>query len=446
MRKVVYALIFIVAFGMSFSVFPYFGNDRLSLRFVYANATDGFVQIDLTGKDGYTDGDGTEYVVLRQSMILSAGGSNGAYFGKTGTTYALTLKKHENYILDGNLEFDSNAFKITWRDEGEELGGMILHGNGYAIKSAVISGGLVAVNNGVIKHLKIDGSCGVTGAAVAAHNDGTIYDVENYAAVSPLSVVIAGKAENCAGGLAIENNGVIASSDNYANVNGNGGIARVNNATGIIRDSVNWGRISGASTDAGGIAGNNAGIIVKCVNYGDVDGKSASAGGIAGISSGRIENAENRALIAGGAVAGGIAGTFRGEIEKGVNLGLVKALSSSGIAGGIAGKTGSGATEENTKISNSQNAAVVIGAGAAKGILGNGTASTKSNGNLNYGRMNGKTQLTADIDEFLNEWKVFILAAAVGLAVAGIALIFVDRYKAVRNRRQEIETILAYTA
>jgi hypothetical protein len=448
MKKLAYALIFIFAFGVSFLMLPYFRSiGGPSTRFVYANVTDNFISVDLTGKGVYTDED-ISYKVLNQSMIPSvAGAPNSTYIKATVadgkiTGYQILLSPSENYIFAENLDFYGKTLTVSGFGAGK-----IIDGNGYGIERASFSRAFVENNRGTIKYLTIFNTCSVSGASVTITNSGTLLGVENYAYVNPFNVYDKdGKlSDTQAGGLAAINDadGVISNSTNYAEVKGHGGIAMINR--GKIEKSTNSGRVSSAFGTVGGIVGeNDGGLVDGCVNYADVDGKAPTAGGIAGTSDGKLTDVENRGIAAASGIAGGIAGTFKGEISKAVNFGLVKALSGSGIAGGIAGTPIKGTAASDAKISDSQNFAVVIGAGSAKGILGSGSA-TISGSTKNYGRLNGKTEFTVQIDEALDQYKMIIVGIAAAAVAAGIVSIIIDRYKSIRNRRQEIDTILAYT-
>jgi hypothetical protein len=444
MKKIAYALIFIFAFGVSFLMLPYFRSiGGPSMRYVYANVTDDFRSVDLTGKSVYTD-DEISYEVLNQSMIpQTAGSPNSTYISKivSGgniTGYQMTLNSSKNYIFAENLDFYGKPLTVGGFGTGKTI-----NGNGYGIERAIFPRAFVENNTGTIKHLTIYNTCSVTGGSVAITNSGTIFGVENYAYVNPFNAYDKdGRlTDTQAGGLVFTNNGIISNSNNCAEVKGHGGIAMKNSGT--IEKCSNSGRVSGAFGVVGGIVGENSGTVESSINYADADGKASIAGGIAGISNGKLIDVENRGVVAGSSVAGGVAGEFSGEIGKAVNFGLVKAVSGSGIAGGIAGRSSNSAAAGDAKIFDSQNHAVVIGAGAAKGILGSGSATVT--GTTNYGRLNGKTEMTVKIDEALEQYKMIIVGIAAAAIAAGIVSIVVDRYKAIRNRRQEIDTILAYT-
>ncbi|MDR2090497.1 MAG: hypothetical protein LBP62_02450 [Clostridiales bacterium] len=447
MKKLAYVLIFVFAAGVSLLMLPYFRNaDSPAQRFVYANAADSFVSADLTGLSGYTETDAEgrviNYEVLNQAMVPLTSGSSSAYVTTVVsngviTGYRLNLNPSKNFILAEHLDFYGKTLTVSGFGADK-----IINGNGYGIGRAVFQRAFVEKNEGTIKHLTIFATCSVTGGSFAITNEGTLLGVENYAAVRPFTLYNA-KSEIIdmqAGGLVFENNGLVSDSTNYADVKGHGGISLLNSGT-IIRCG-NQGVVSGAFGAAGGITGINNGTIEDCVNYAHVDGKAPSAGGIAGISYGKITDVQNRGMITGSSAAGGIAGSFNGLIDKAVNFGLVKAVA--GAAGGIAGKTEEGTDGETAAISGCQNFAVVIGAGAAKGILGKGAAAISDT--ENYGRLNGKTELTVQLDEILAQYKIFIVGIAGAAVLAGIISIIADRYNTVKNRRREIETILSYAA
>ncbi|MDR1905625.1 MAG: hypothetical protein LBQ27_01740 [Clostridiales bacterium] len=434
-KKLLYILVFLVAFGTVILMLPYFRNtDQPRMRFVYASAISA-EHATLPG-DGIIDGDDYTGGGITPADVVEV---------KSGTnvvSYKLVLSGAQNYILLNDIILPAKPFTIEGLSAGQ-----IFNGNGYKIDGVVIRHGLVSKNTGTIKNLIIGAGCVVTGAAVAEENlaSGVILNVKNYASVAPyVYTVTSGNVKteySIAGGLVFDNYGTISGCDNFGVVNGNGGIAQINKEGGLITNCGNEGRITGAKANAGGIAGENYGKIEKSSNGGAVDMKAKEAGGIAGISHGVIDDSENyeTATVAGVSSAGGIAGLFKGEISNCRNYGLIKATGSAGVAGGIAGKS----VSSDSKITASKNTAVVIG-DTSKGILGSGEA--KLENVVNYGRLNGKTELTVQIDEFLEKTKIIIMAIVAAGVVAAMISIGKDRYKTIRDRRAEIESVLNYGA
>lgn len=153
-------------------------------------------------------------------------------------------------------------------------------------------------------------------AAVAGTNNGTISGVHSLAAV---------QGNTMAGGICVENNGIIICSS-------------ANNSTAI----------SGAGTAMGGICAKNTGKIENCENKStmNTDASSsgtpaANAGGIAGQNSGTITNSFNYSDISGKDYIGGIAGKNTKGITGCINTAQISSLSS--YVGGIAGSNAEGA-------------------------------------------------------------------------------------------------------
>ncbi|MDR1939433.1 MAG: hypothetical protein LBQ40_01385 [Clostridiales bacterium] len=446
MKKIVYSLMFLTVFGMTYLVLPYFrASENPKLRYVYANTISvKSVQIP-DGDASYTDGSGDGAVVYR--VIRGIGDLIPEVKDNKVTGYTFG---DENYILAADLNL--GGLPLYFSSEYTK----IFNGNEYSIKNAKIENGIFGGKLGktaVVKGLTIDSSCAVTGASIAKINEGSIIDVKNHAAVTGKIISytskITGKLTSAwtGGGIVFENYGLIKDVINGADVKANGGIAQINGKGGRIVCSYNVGRISGEGDymGVGGIAGENYGEISDTYNGGYVDGKAQTAGGIAGESRGVITNCENNANVVATGLAGGIAGGFRGRINGSANFGLVKATAGSGVAGGIAGKTLKAEDDDDKakpSISGSKNLAVVIG-NTSRGIIGEGDATVTDT--KNFGRLNGKTEFTVKLDEFLAETKLIIVAIIGLLIVTAIGLMIRDRYRLIKNRRTEIENILYYS-
>lgn len=120
-----------------------------------------------------------------------------------------------------------------------------------------------------------------------------------------------------------------------------GGIAGENN--GIIAKCSNDGLSVRGEKYCGGIVGKNNGTVSASFNLCWI-GRTGSNGGIAGENNGTIENCYNAGTVDGGyAIAGGIAGENKGLISKCYNAGNV--LSEFGLWGNIAGERLNGNTE-----------------------------------------------------------------------------------------------------
>ncbi len=187
--------------------------------------------------------------------------------------------------------------------------------------------------------------------------------------MSPGSAGIAGFAQNTAFVNCV-NKAKITDSNNGHQA---GGIVGGING-GSITGCVNYGKISGASTAVGGIAGSTNVTINNCVNYGKVTGTTSSIGGIAGAggtggSASVIADCKNYGEITGTNDVGGILGNigYRYSIENCMNAGRVNAINDS--VGGILGYSGYGS---NVAISNSLNLGAVSSFGENSSHRGTG--------------------------------------------------------------------------
>ena len=213
-----------------------------------------------------------------------------------------------------------------------------------------------------VKNLKIDYSGSDLGLFRHIGRGGQVKNLSVTGSVSPDGI-----KENI-GGIAGHNSGSIISCTFTGNVDGEskvGGIAGLNDSTGIITDCTFSGSVTG-KTKVGGIAGENDGNIFSSSNSADVntipvefsastvigsvlDTKSVSdmneisdtvkdIGGIAGYSSGSIRKCTNSGTVGYihiGYNVGGLAGRQSGNIKDSTNSGTVYGRRNTG---GIAGE------------------------------------------------------------------------------------------------------------
>lgn len=185
-----------------------------------------------------------------------------------------------------NGTFDGNGYCIIGLNvNSPEYGGLFeLIGENGCVKdlfvfdcdfrySSSISGGIVAINNGIIDHC-------ISGVNLTT---GTIHFRNKSIDAAALNSSIKG---DISGGITGKNNGLISGSRNAAIVNGTqcGGIAAENG--GKIYGCANNAKIGTSNSSvSGGLVGKNGGIIESSYNSGSVNGKSENAkGGIAGIN------------------------------------------------------------------------------------------------------------------------------------------------------------------
>ncbi|ARS90803.1 hypothetical protein B1756_14445 [Natrarchaeobaculum aegyptiacum] len=304
--------------------------------------------------------------------------------------------------------------------------------------------GLVSVNTGTIERLKLD-SLEVTGAAVTGGIageqlgtirrctvDGTIEgenavgsvvgkNLDRIDAVTSNATVT---GEESVGGLAGENRcevldnglagdhrGEISDSANEGTVTGTtqvGGITGKNSET--IRDSTSTGSVSG-ETDVGGIAGHNRGTIESVRSDAEVTGDKR-VGGLAGENStGQVLDSHASGDVIGGRSVGGIVGenSHNSSVIKnsrdgyisgakwiggvvGWQEGTVRHCAVTGrievdefVAGGIAGKAGSGTIEESVADCNIDCSGIVVG-----GLVGKLGSRTTLHDSLATGSVSGE--------------------------------------------------------
>ena len=158
--------------------------------------------------------------------------------------------------------------------------------------------GFAAYNYGTVEGCTVEGVIRVSDCAaggIVVENHGTVENCHNKATV--------GGAENTDwfGGIAVENYGTIEGCHNSAAIGGAmlsqiGGIARLNDAGGVIRNSHNSGTLTGKNM-IGGIVSHNqnssddmpCGLIENCYNTGAINANREFAG-IADFNRGEIRN------------------------------------------------------------------------------------------------------------------------------------------------------------
>ena len=129
------------------------------------------------------------------------------------------------------------------------------------------------------------------------------------------------------GGIAYENDGTIENCHNKADIDGDssvGGIVHRNSSYGTIVNCSNSGSITSDSNSVGGVAGSNLGIISNSYNTGNIKNSRSSIriGGVAGSNMGTIQSCYNTGVITitkGYAISesyGGIAGEVSGVIAN----------------------------------------------------------------------------------------------------------------------------------
>lgn len=234
-----------------------------------------------------------------------------------------TYSQKKRFELTEDLNLSTVAF------EGFATFGGTFHGNGHTISG--IQADYQGSNQGFFRYIQEDGKIedlNLIGNAVfsgSSTNAGMLAGV-NRGTIRSCSVTISAKGENTIGG-----------------------IAGINEGTGIIDRCMVRGSIAGEH-NTGGIAGKNLGVITRCTNYASINtsveeatlgldeinleqlnsteniSTSTDTGGIAGFSSGSITDSTNRGRIGYPHVGyniGGIVGRQSGYIENCKNYGTI---------------------------------------------------------------------------------------------------------------------------
>ena len=178
-------------------------------------------------------------------------------------------------------------------------------------------GGVTGYNFGMVAHCAFVGTISgkINAGSVAGINDqgtvsycsslgdisgeeqigGIVGDNYNYATVEYCFSAVNVFGYNDIGGVAGTNYGEINCCFATGPVKGNnygtntGGVAGLNESSGLIKNSYSTGTVDNISTEVGGVAGYNMGIIECCFATGEVSAKS-NGGGIAGKNVGNVES------------------------------------------------------------------------------------------------------------------------------------------------------------
>ena len=308
-------------------------------------------------------------------------------------TQSINLNGHEL-----NIGLDA-----TWG--GRQCFGGIFDGNHCTIRGLGNNKSLFAcIQGGTLKNLsvygKVSGNSNIGGIVGYILNGGTLENLTSYVTVDGVSTLggIVGNAEH--------QNSTILNCVNYGSVTGAtwniGGITGCGGHN--IIGCVNFGNVhSSGSDNIGGIAGTtkNTGSITGCYNYGTVSTPNGRCGGIAGLANNKIIDCVNYGDVSGGWCTGGILG-FVAAGEK-------VTITNCANFGNVVGRTGIGGIlgeSENTKtvdgkvyptavatITGCTNNGTVTGTWGAGGIAGNIKAGNVIENCVNNGTLNANGQL-----------------------------------------------------
>ena len=248
--------------------------------------------------------------------------------------------KLNSYSLGKTVELTADIQVYSPNFSGIPFFNGTFHGNGHTISGISISG--KGSNQGFFRYLG---------------NQALVSDLNISGAVAP-----SGTQENI-GGIAGSNYGTISGCSFVGSVSGEtnvGGIAGTNKSTGKIVKSTSR-TVVMAVSQTGGIAGNNEGLIADSSNESsvnvDVLEPSLDLGGIDLGTLNLAKTVINRTNM------GGIAGTSTGIISGCQNLGTIGYEHSGYNVGGIAGR-------QNGIVTNCENRGVIYGRKDVGGIAG----------------------------------------------------------------------------
>jgi len=181
----------------------------------------------------------------------------------------------------------------------------------------------------------------VTGLFRYIGSDGIVQDLKLYGSVD------ADNEEQVTGGICGINYGVIKNCDFFGSINGKtstGGIAAINEVTGLIGGCRNHGKVTGYYY-TGGVCGKNYGTISDTINDGDLNNSEAWVNKDDEMNTGsqilkniKSGDKEENPLANTGIDTGGIAGYSKGSIIRCRNKGVIGYEHTGYNVGGIAGR------------------------------------------------------------------------------------------------------------
>lgn len=245
-----------------------------------------------------------------------------------------SFSKNLKVSLEANIDMSDVEFEPIPIFQG------IFEGNQHTVKGISLSKdgsvqGLFryVTASAIVQNLSVEGEISPQGSAnqiggIVGINEGTVLNCSFHGNISGVNQIggiagtntVTGVIENCEssgeihgdhfiGGIAGENDGVIRTCINNANINIT---ARQNDVhiADITIDTLTNSESADTVTDIGGISGLSTGVIRECINKGDVGYQHIgyNIGGIAGTQSGTIVDCINEGQILGRKEIGGIVG------------------------------------------------------------------------------------------------------------------------------------------
>ena len=254
---------------------------------------------------------------------------------ETGTTQ--TYERVDIYTVEDLQKFSDQCHVDSWSADKEVHLMTDLSLEGVDFEPISVFNGFFYGENHTISGFVYEGTGYVTGLFRYVGHAGEVRDLRLEAEVSSTD------EKECVGGLVGVNYGTIRNCTFAGTVDGKnitGGIAGINESTGLISDSMVMGRITGYYA-TGGVAGKNHGMIMSTQNQAGINDDTEwveedDEMGLAWLRS--VDGTNSNVQIHSGVDTGGIAGYSDGYIGLCTNTGRVGYEHTGYNVGGIAGR------------------------------------------------------------------------------------------------------------
>ncbi|WP_219137205.1 S-layer family protein, partial [Janthinobacterium sp. UMAB-60] len=339
----------------------------------------GFVPIGSAGTPftGKFDGLGHELY----GLTINRAETPAAMFGNIGLVGSVRNLSLNNVNITGSQAVSGATYTDVGALAGYNAGTInnvsssgAVHGAGY-----VNMGGLVGTNVGTVSNSRAAGTVAATNIRVG-YGYGAAAGLVGVNAAGGLiksssSSAATSSSSYLAGGLAVYNRGTI--SDSYAtgavSVGGaggsyGGGLAAINDTTGVVMNSYATGNVTGTS-GLGGLLGRieSGGTVDNSYATGNVTGSGNNIGGLVGLSYGPIRNSYATGNVTGNSTVGGVVGY---NLFTMTNVYYSGKLTAGGASVGMIVGDNNGGTVTNAYFDKSLNSMI-----AAIGVTGNGATS-----------------------------------------------------------------------
>lgn len=254
---------------------------------------------------------------------------------QNGTTQ--TYERVDIYTVEDLQKFSGQCHVDTWSADKEVHLMADLNLDGVELEPISVFNGFFYGESHTISGFTYEGAGYVTGLFRYIGHAGEIRDLRLEAEIR------SNDEKECVGGLVGVNYGTIRNCTFAGTVDGKnitGGIAGINESTGLISDSIVMGRITGYYA-TGGVAGKNHGMIMSTINQAGINDDTEwveqdDEMGLAWLRS--VDGTNSNVQIHSGVDTGGIAGCSDGYIGLCTNAGRVGYEHTGYNVGGIAGR------------------------------------------------------------------------------------------------------------